>query len=517
MTAPSRRSLPPHPDLDQQKKLARELLRAFRAGDAEARARVRARLPDKPTIVLADAQFVLAREYGFAGWAELRRHVEASAAETRPPHEARRSALEARDAKAARRLLRRHPELRARLDEPVFAFDAPAIVYFAGDEDPAIVDVLLEFGADPNRRSDWWAGPFHALYGASPAAAERLLAAGAVPDACAAAHLDRADLLARMIEQNPACVHERGGDGQTPLHFARSRAVADLLLEGGADLDARDVDHRSTPAEWMLARRRGQGRYELAAYLVERGATADIFLAAALGLDERVRGLLRADPSLLELRTAQGEYGEQPPSSYHIYMWTIGPDRSPLQVAAQFEHPGTLAVIREFGTPRQRLLAALADGDAAEAHALLRTHPGLLVSLTPEDRRVLPEAGWAGNARAVELMLGLGFDPSIPNPGGATVLHCAAWEGSAESVRAVLAHPAAAALVGRREPTYGATPLGWCCHGSRHGPRGGDHAAVARMLLQAGATPEPDLGDVREDVRAVIEDWRAREAGGSSQ
>jgi ankyrin repeat protein len=129
---------------------------------------------------------------------------------------------------------------------------------------------------------------------------------------------------------------------------------------------------------------------------------------------------------------------------------------------------------------------------------------------------VLPEAGWAGNARAVELMLGLGFDPSTPNPGGATVLHCAAWEGSAESVRAVLAHPDAAALVDRREPTYGATPLGWCCHGSRHGPRGGDHAAVARMLLQAGATPEPDLGDVREDVRAVIEEWHRREARGRS-
>jgi hypothetical protein len=48
------------------------------------------------------------------------------------------------------------------------------------------------------------------------------------------------------------------------------------LLDAGADIDARDVDHRSTPAEWMLDHQRGKGRYELAQYLVE-AARADIF------------------------------------------------------------------------------------------------------------------------------------------------------------------------------------------------------------------------------------------------
>jgi hypothetical protein len=55
-----------------------------------------------------------------------------------------------------------------------------------------------------------------------------------------------------MLDADPKRVHERGGDGQTPLHFARSREVVDLLLERGADPDARDVDHRATPAKWML-------------------------------------------------------------------------------------------------------------------------------------------------------------------------------------------------------------------------------------------------------------------------
>lgn len=509
MSAQFRQTLPSHPDLDQQRKLAKELLRAFRDGNADARARIRDQLPDKASIVLADAQFVLAREYGFANWAELSQHIAARSTSARTPEEEIRSAFQKRDAPAIRRLLAQHVELRARLNDPVFGFDSPAIVAFAGDEDPAIIDVLLEFGADPNRRSNWWAGPFHALHGASKAAAERLLAAGAVPDACAAAHLDRPELLARMLEQDPTRVHERGGDGQTPLHFARSREVIDLLLAAGADIDARDIDHRATPAQWMLAGQRGVGRYQLAGYLVERGATADIFLAAALGSNDRVRQLLQHNPALLDLRTTQGEYGEQPPSSYHIYMWTIGANRSPLQVAAQFDHPDTLELMRSLASPRQRLLTALSDGDAAEARAALRTQPDLIASLTLEDRRVLPEAGSSGNTAAVELMLELGFDPFTPDSNGATVLHCAAWEGSAGCVQSILRHPAAAALVQQREPKYGATPLGWCCHGSCYGPKRRDHEGVARLLLEAGAKPD-DVRDMSAEVRLVIDQWRAR-------
>ena len=67
----TRRTLPAHPSLEQQKKLAKDLLAAFRAGDPTAQARVRAELPDKQRIGLTSAQYVLAREYGFATWAML--------------------------------------------------------------------------------------------------------------------------------------------------------------------------------------------------------------------------------------------------------------------------------------------------------------------------------------------------------------------------------------------------------------------------------------------------------------
>ena len=506
MQVEPRRSLPSRPDLAHQRKLAKELLRAFRNGDPDAIARVRAALPDKPAIGLGDAQFVLAREYGFRSWAEMKRHVETlpRSPATTPEDviEAARAALGRDDVAALRGLLERHPDLGAMLNEPIFPFDSPVLVHVAPHGDAALVDLLLEFGADPNRRSDWWAGGFHALHVARGDVAERLLAAGAEPDACAAANLDRPELLARMLEEDPSRVHERGGDGQTPLHFARSREVADLLLAAGADIDARDRDHRATPAQWMLDRRRDAGRYALAGYLVDRGATTDIFLAAALGRTERFREMVAADPSLLELRTAQGDYAAKPPSAEHIYTWTIGQHLTALQVAAQFEHPDVLEAIADIATPRQRLLAALAGGDGEAARALVREDPGLLDRLGPADRRALPDAGWAADPGAVALMLELGFDPRVTTSGGATVLHTAAWQGSAACVEIVLRHPAARSLLEVPDAEFGATPLGWCAHGSRHGPRG-EHGRVARMLLDAGASPDVGLEDASEEVRSA--------------
>jgi ankyrin repeat protein len=503
-------ALPARPDLEQQRKLAKELLAAFRRDDPEARARIRAELPDKKDIVLADAQHVLAREYGLKSWRALKERIEAVAASNLPPLERAKKAVRDGDTETLRALLQQHAELRVAINEPLFAFDSPAVVAVAGNGNLEIVDVLLEFGADPNRRSNWWAGGFHPLHNARGAVAERLLAAGAVPDACAAANLDRPDLLTRMIADNPARVHERGGDGQTPLHFARSRRVADILLDAGADPDARDVDHRSTPAQWMVGRvDDSESRADLAKYLVERGASADIFLVAALGLTERARDMLAADPSLLGLRTSQGEYAEKAPSSYHIYQWTIGPNLTPLQVAAHFNRQETLAIMKPLASPEQQLLLACHEGRADEARAIVRAHPGIIESLGPADRRALTDQAWAANAPAVELMLELGFDPAEPSvtgPTGGNALHCAAWEGSVLCVAAILRHPAGRALLDVRETTYQGTPLSWCCHGSRNcgNPRA-DHAEVARLLIAAGARPGPNLTECSDAMQAVID------------
>jgi ankyrin repeat protein len=506
MSSAFRRTLPARPDLDQQKKLAKDLLRSFRANSPDAIARVRAELPDKGAIALADAQFVLAREYGFASWRELKERIELLAAERLPPIERFKKALRDDDVKALRRVLEQHADVRAAINEPIMGFDSPPLV---GASDVAIVDVLLEFGADPNRRSSWWAGGFHPLHGARPQVAERLLAAGAVPDACAAARLDRPDLLARMLAEEPARVHERGGDGKMPLHFASSRRIVDLLLNAGADLDARDIDHRSTAAEWMLGDDPDEARPDLAKYLVERGASADIFLAAALGLTAHARALLEADPSLLRLRTSQGEYAEKPPSSYHIYQWTIGPNLSPLQVAAKFRQHETLQALLQFASPEERLLLACNQGDGDRARSIVRANPGIVERLGAVERQALTDEAWSANAPAVEVMLELGFDPAVPSvtgPKGGNALHCAAWEGSVACVEALLRYPVGRALLNSVETTYGGTPLSWCCHGSRNcgNPRA-DHAEVARLLLEAGARPDPEMEGCSDAMHAALD------------
>jgi len=507
-----RRTLPSRPNLEQQKKLAKDLIDAFRADDPEAIARIRAELPDKKTVGLTDAQYVLAREYGFSSWRELKEKIDALAADQLPLIDRFKNAVHAGDARSLRRLATQREELRDIVNQPMFGFDSPALVSASGHGDVEVIDALLALGADPNRKSSWWAGGFHPLYGASPAVAERLIAAGAVPDMCAAAHLDRLDLLTAMLDADPSRIHERGGDGQMPLHFARSRAVVDLLLDAGADIDARDIDHRSTAAEWMLddVQKPEKSRIAIAKYLVERGATADIFLAAAIGDTARARALLDANPALLQLRTGQGPYAEQPPSSFHIYLWTIGSNLTPLQTAARFRRFETLEAMRAYASIEQRLLLACHEGDRDEARAIIESNPGIIDRLSDADRRALTDEAWGANAKAVELMMELGFDPavkSVSGPTGGTALHCAAWEGSVECVSAILRYPRGRALIHTLDTTYGGTPLGWCCHGSLNGNPAHDHAGVARLLLEAGAVARDTL-EASDAVMSVVDAYR---------
>lgn len=72
------RPLPEHPSLEQLRKQAKDLLRHARGEDADARARLAAidRGASGTPVTLADAQLVVAREYGFPSWPRLVHHVE---------------------------------------------------------------------------------------------------------------------------------------------------------------------------------------------------------------------------------------------------------------------------------------------------------------------------------------------------------------------------------------------------------------------------------------------------------
>ncbi|MFM7507606.1 MAG: hypothetical protein ACKO3M_13840, partial [Rubrivivax sp.] len=77
MSEPPRpaRELPAHPDADQLRRQARELLRGWQLRSPEALARAAPfALPPPPR--LAQAQLVIARELGFASWPKLLDEVE---------------------------------------------------------------------------------------------------------------------------------------------------------------------------------------------------------------------------------------------------------------------------------------------------------------------------------------------------------------------------------------------------------------------------------------------------------
>lgn len=134
------------------------------------------------------------------------------------------------DAAGVRRVLQEHPELKARLDRalPDAAFGATALLEAVYHKNREILDLLLDAGAGINVRSDWWAGSFGVLD--SPSGMEDyLISRGATLTPHAAARLGRVGELQRMLEAHPAVIHERGGDGQTPLHFVRAGAKAPAL------------------------------------------------------------------------------------------------------------------------------------------------------------------------------------------------------------------------------------------------------------------------------------------------
>ena len=125
------RSLPPRPNLDQLKLQAKELLREYRDGKLSAAARIEAHhSKHKARLLLADAQLVLAREYGFENWAQLKERIERgrkiATIKPHPHFDEALAALRSGDINRLGELLVKHPELiRARIDTAKEFLNAP--------------------------------------------------------------------------------------------------------------------------------------------------------------------------------------------------------------------------------------------------------------------------------------------------------------------------------------------------------------------------------------------------------
>ena len=152
-THPPTRAMRDTPDIDQLKRQARELLEAYRAQSPDAVIEVAAhhRTATPETFALHDAQFVLARSYGFESWPKLKAAVDGVT--TTRLHEA----VQKGDLGAARALLARRPEIVDLLREGPSGFEIRAIHIAVMARDVEMTRLLLEAGADtrdgiwPNR------------------------------------------------------------------------------------------------------------------------------------------------------------------------------------------------------------------------------------------------------------------------------------------------------------------------------------------------------------------------------
>jgi ankyrin repeat protein len=397
-----------------------------------------------------------------------------------------KSAFRADDPDQVRELLNLHPELKERINDPVGPFDSPAIV---NARSRRMLDVLLGAGADINARSQWWAGGFGLLDSASPDLAAYAIERGAVVDAHSAARLGFFDTLRELIAREPQLVHARGGDGQTPLHFASTSEIAAYLLSQGAEIDARDVDHESTPAQWMV-----KERQDVARYLITRGCHTDILMAAALGDLDLVRRHLDERPDCIRMRVS-AEYFPmiKPNAGGTIYQWTLGFYVSAHQVARDFGHGDVLRLLVERSPTDVQLVEACWAGDAPKVRAIRTANPEIVKSFSQADRRQIAHAARNNQTEVVRLMLESGFPVDVTGQHQATPLHWAAFLGNAEMTKLILqSGPPLEAT----DADFQGTPLGWAIHGSEHGwcCKTGDFVSTVTALLAAGARRPQTIG-----------------------
>lgn len=506
-------TLPVRPNLEQLKKQAKELLEAVRQQNPDVVALVTQYHPAKSSsqFALHDAQLVLSRQYGFPSWAKLKEEVERR--NEAVVLESFKQAVEASDGNRVRQLLKKHPGLHSHLNDPLFSFDSPAIRIAVDHKNRELIDVLLEAGADINKRSEWQAGSFGVLDNVDADLGEYLISHGAKVDIHAAAGLGKISDLTALLRQDPSLSNARGGDGGTPLHFAKNVAVIDILLSYSADVTIRDLDHGSTAAMWQIQDRANLYR------LIEAGSPVDIFMACRHGDIALAKRTLKEDPAGLSAVVGRGKFTSQ--TGGDIYIWKIRNGARPISVASHFQHKDLVDYLLVRATPIERLIFHCITGDGSSARKELAENPALFSRLTVDDQSAFPNAVWFGNASAIRIFLSIGFPITGRGQDNGTALHIAAWKGDADTVDELLKHNF---NLEDANNIHGSTPLGWACHGCKFGGNSNaDHLAVVKALLSAGADatkPANKFGEsllnwASPDIAELLKKHGARSSHGS--
>ncbi|MYA55791.1 hypothetical protein F4X88_05810 [Candidatus Poribacteria bacterium] len=353
-----------------------------------------------------------------------------------------------------RHLLAVDKTLCAHIDAPWFSFDAPAIVFAAASGNRDLIEVLLDAGVNIDVKSSWWAGGTSALHHAAGSMlnynrelADYLIEQGATIDAHAAAGLDMSETLAELIRKDPEVVNALGCDGMSPLHFAATPRIAELLLTHGADINLRDRDHNGTPAQWTMRR-----RPEVCRYLLGQGAEADVVLYCVMGDVERAKAEFQKNPELLTLRInvkspngyiipalkasdLDSQQTDEVPGG-HVYAYQVGPTMPLLEIALQSQQSAIVDLLIDAGYEINfRDWYVLVGQGPKRFDALLKGF--LTKGLDINARRKHRHGIWAplhwvaqrGLTHGILCLLENGADPNIIDDKGRTPMHIIAQKG----------------------------------------------------------------------------------------
>ncbi|MGB6686750.1 MAG: ankyrin repeat domain-containing protein [Terracidiphilus sp.] len=225
--------LPARANLEHLKNEAKQCLNSLRAQNPEAR--------------LFQAQFLVARSYGFASWRKLKSYVDALDDCVLQLI----NAIHDGDLKTIRNILDSHPDLvnaSADVHPQMRPSDTLAIrlIHMAIAE--ARIDVLrllIERGADLNVRNAEGRLPLHDCFELDhDDYATVLLDAGAMPDVCAAAVYGLYDRLEPILKSDPGMANDLT-TGNSPLGWAvygRQPKSAEILFAHGALADRPPYD-----------------------------------------------------------------------------------------------------------------------------------------------------------------------------------------------------------------------------------------------------------------------------------
>jgi ankyrin repeat protein len=321
------RRLPDPPNLEQLRKQAKDLLRAYRSANPAAVAEVNhfEKDPDAATFALNDAQRILARAYGFRSWSKLKAFVDGANASRFL------DAAKNGDLPLLRSLLATRPELVAMGRSATGEYRA--IHYAVMNRDAAMTRLLMEAGADARlgiypHRDATTALALAQERGYDDVVAvieeeERhrredlsctnVVVTPAQDEISAAISRSDRDEAIRLLGADHSQIHACDRNGRTPLHLAAQVNDVELLawlLHRRAsprkldphdlapiDLAALAADPRNDSAEKFPA---------IARLLMSQGSDLTIRAAVALGEEPRVRDLIAADPTLLRQISAFG-------------------------------------------------------------------------------------------------------------------------------------------------------------------------------------------------------------------